>query len=315
MKAVLDLVVPVATEAALAALPDGVVLAATTLLPRGADPFIGTERPLLFGAARWAAVSPGGVLLGGSPAAMAAVLGFELPERTLTAGAVAAADDGQAEVEEGAPGPDEPADPEHAEPTAAGLPPARWTDQVCEAARAQVTTVAQTVAQSVARLGELPTECAAVQVLVLDNVRPEVGPLPDAVVLTLQHGPHEVRLVVVVPGIFLARVAASQLDGDSVVSLSDDAGPGAGKAAAPSLRPRLSGLALTGVPLDLAVRVGSLRLSLAEVLALADGDVLQLDELVDDAVELVAGSTPVAEGTLELGDHGTLELRVTAISH
>lgn len=54
---------------------------APIILPRGADPFAGTERPLLLAATRWTAVSPGGVLIGGSPNAVSTVLGFELPER------------------------------------------------------------------------------------------------------------------------------------------------------------------------------------------------------------------------------------------
>ena len=54
---------------------------APIILPRGADPFAGAERPLLLAATRWTAVSPGGVLMGGSPSAVGTVLGFEMPEK------------------------------------------------------------------------------------------------------------------------------------------------------------------------------------------------------------------------------------------
>ncbi len=60
---------------------EGAEAGAPIMLPRGADPFAGAERPLLLAATRWTAVSPGGVVLGGTPEALSAVLGFELPAR------------------------------------------------------------------------------------------------------------------------------------------------------------------------------------------------------------------------------------------
>ncbi|MFT4034782.1 MAG: hypothetical protein QM679_04305, partial [Patulibacter sp.] len=60
---------------------NGAVAGVPRVLPRGADPFTGAHWPLLLTATRWTAVSPGGVLIGGAPDAVASVLGFELPER------------------------------------------------------------------------------------------------------------------------------------------------------------------------------------------------------------------------------------------
>lgn len=280
----------VTMQAARAVLPEAVSIGAATLLPRGADPFIGTERPLLLGATRWAVASPGGVLLGGSPAAMAAVLGFEVPERPA------------------------PVAPEDRKP---GTPdPPKWGDLVSEAARAAITSFSHAVSSAVVELADLPPDCAATQVSLNDNdaaVRIEVGPLPDAVVLLLHAEEHDVRLVVVIPGIFVARADRGPADtevvqeGGAALAKPAPALPGA------SIHRGLLDRSLAHVPLDLSVEMGRARVPLAHVLHLQEGEVLELQQTIDAPVALVSDDTPVARGDLEVSDDGTLVLLVTSI--
>ncbi|MBJ7470327.1 MAG: FliM/FliN family flagellar motor switch protein [Solirubrobacteraceae bacterium] len=286
MKTAFDPIAAAATEAARATLPEQVQVGAITPLPRGADPFVGAERPLLMAATRWTLVAPGGVLLGGAPAAMAAILGFDVPAR---------------------PTPVAPEDRKPDDP-----PPPKWTDLVADAARESATTVTQAIASAIAPVADLPPDCSATQVSMSDDeaaIRAEVGPIPDAVIVTLHADEHEVRLVVVVPGIMVARLGVSQEPAAPAPAAGADE-----PAAAPStaLRAELD-RALSAVPLKLEIGMGHANIPLARVLHLQDGEVLELEEAVDAPVDLVSDGTRVAFGDLEVSDHGTLVLHVTGI--
>lgn len=286
MKGAFGPIAAIAEEAARAALPEQVQVGGATPLPRGADPFVGAERPLLLAATRWTFVAPGGVLLGGAPAAMAAVLGFDVP-------ATPSAEDRK---------PDDG-------------PPAKWSDLVADAARETATTVTQAIAAAITPVADLPPDCSTTQVSVSDNdaaIRAEVGPIPDGVVLMLHSGEHEVRLLVVVPGIMVARLSAPTSDqaaaADAESTPADDESP----APAAPLR-GLAASALAAIPLELSIGVGHARVPLSHVLDLKDGEVLELEEAVDAPVDLVSGGTSVAHGELEVSDHGTLVLHVTGV--
>lgn len=291
MKAAFDPIAAIAEEAARAALPEQVHVGSVTPLPRGADPFVGAERPLLLASTRWTFVAPGGVLLGGAPAAMAAVLGFEVP-----------------------------ATPTAEERNPAEGPAVKWSDLVADAARETATTVTQAIASAIAPVADLPQECSATQVSVSDSdaaIRAEVGPIPDGVVLMLHAGEHEVRLLVVVPGIMVARLGAPISDAPSVPGTDAPTDADAAvDAPAPTLAGPLRGLAasaLAAVPLELSIGVGHARVPLSHVLDLKEGEVLELEESVDAPVDLVSGGAPVAHGELEVSDHGTLVLHVTGL--
>lgn len=289
MNAVFDPIAEIAVEAARAALPEQVQVGGVTPLPRGADPFVGAERPLLLAATRWTSVAPGGVLLGGAPAAMAAVLGFDVPATPTPV----------------APEDRKPDDPE----------PPKWSDLVAEAARETATTVTQAIASAIAPVADLPPDCSTTQVSMNADdaaIRAEVGPLPDAVVLMLHSDEHEVRLVVVVPGIMAARLGARTGPDAAEVEVPADADESDTRAAASALRGELD-RALSAVPLELSISMGHAHVPLAHVLHLQSGEVLELEEAADAPVELVSGGTPVAHGELEVSDHGTLVLHVTAI--
>ncbi len=287
MNAVFDPIADIAVEAARAALPEQVQVGGVTPLPRGADPFVGAERPLLLAVTRWTFVAPGGVLLGGAPAAMAAVLGFDVPP---TPAPIAPEDR-------------KPDDPE----------PPKWSDLVAEAARETATTVTQAIASAIAPVADLPPDCSSTQVSVNPDdaaIRAEVGPLPDAVVLMLHNDEHEVRLVVVVPGIMAARLSADAAPEPAAEPAAEGDEPDT--AAAKLMRGELD-RALAAVPLELAIGMGHANVPLAHILHLQSGEVLELEERADAPVDLVSGGTPVAHGDLEVSDHGTLVLHVTGI--
>lgn len=292
MKAAFDPIAATAEEAARAALPEQVHVGSVTPLPRGADPFVGAERPLLLAATRWTFVAPGGVLLGGSPAAMSAVLGFDVP-----------------------------ATPSAEERNPADGPAVKWSDLVADAARETATTVTQAIASAIAPVADLPPDCSATQVTVCDSdpaVRAEVGPIPDGVVLMLHAGDYEVRLLVVVPGIMVARLGSPSSEAPAVATTEPAPAPEADGATppAPTLAGPLRGLAasaLAAVPLELSIGVGHARVPLSHVLDLKDGEVLELEESVESPVDLVSGGAPVAHGELEVSDHGTLVLHVTGL--
>lgn len=327
----------------------GVTAGTPIILPRGADPFAGSDRPLLLTATRWTPVSPGGVVFGGEPSALATVLGFELPPRPEISTEDAQqqrratdADDGDggdAEVDDAEP---EPAEPEPAEPAsdadgdadaepagdavdgdaasgeAAPAPARRWSDHVADAARERAAAAGDGVIRALAALVGLPPGAAATHAVLAESdalVTATVGPLPDAVVVPLHHAESsaEARLIIVVAGIISARVAAA------AVQVGSASGPGAAPVeaaeavvdapVAPPSRP----VAVGGVPLDLSAELGTTRLPLSSVLALRDGAVIELSEAVEAPVALVAGATPVATGELELDDDGSLVLHVTGI--
>ncbi|MEH3055286.1 MAG: FliM/FliN family flagellar motor switch protein [Patulibacter minatonensis] len=313
-----------------------------SVLPRGADPFAGAERPLLLTATRWTAVSPGGIVIGGVPEALATILGFELPARPEVSAEDASqqrrATDGdeEDETEGDAPEPEAEAEPEangDDEPDAAQgdasgeegdapAPTRRWSDRVADAAKDAAGTAADGFIRALATLVGLPPGAAATQALLAESdamVASVVGPLPDAVIVPLRREGVEVRLVVVVPGIVSARVAAN------AGQVGSASGPGAGPvedagaavgdvlAEAGAVPAVLAQAALRSVPLELSAEIGTTSLPLSSVLALREGAVVELDEAVDAPVQLVAGSTPVASGELELDETGGLVLHVTAI--
>lgn len=290
MKGAFDPIAAIAEEAARAALPEQVHVGSVTPLPRGADPFVGAERPLLLAATRWTFVAPGGVLLGGAPAAMAAVLGFEVP-----------------------------ATPSAEERSPVEGPAVKWSDLVADAARETATTVTQAIASAIAPVADLPPDCSATQVSVSDSdaaIRAEVGPIPDGVVLMLHAGDYEVRLLVVVPGIMVARLGSPEADQAPAEPIGAGAGETQDAADASTAAAPLRGLAasaLSAVPLELSIGVGHARVPLAHVLDLKEGEVLELEESVDSPVDLISGGAAVAHGELEVSDHGTLVLHVTGI--
>lgn len=292
MKTAFSAIAAVAVDAARAALPEQVQVGAVTPLPRGADPFVGAERPLLLAVTRWTFVAPGGVLLGGSPASMAAVLGFDVPAT---------------------PTPVAPEDRKEGAPA-----PPKWSDLVAEAAREMATTVTQAIAAAITAVADLPPDCSSTQVTVGNDdgaIRAEVGPLPDAVVLMLHTDEHEVRLVVVVPGVMVARLSDTTPPSPSepvVEADATDEAEDAKRRAATALRGELD-RALSAVPLELSIGMGHANVPLSHVLHLQDGEVLELEEAVDAPVDLISGGTAVAHGDLEVSDHGTLVLHVTGI--
>jgi flagellar motor switch protein FliN/FliY len=293
MKATLQPLVEAAMAAARNALPEIVTVGAATLLPRGADPFIGSERPLLLSATRWAAISPGGVLIGASPPAIAAVFGFDLPERPVPVPAEAR--------------------------TEGAAPPEKWSDLVTAAARAPLTTFSHAVANALSPLASLPPDLAATQITLNDTeaqIRGEIGPVPDAIVLMLHADALDVRLVIVVPGVFAARLRRGEPQNQVVLAAGETLARPAGESSgmsAPQLMSSPLDAALARVPLDLSIEVGVARIPLSRVLHLRDGDVIELREAVDAPVKLVSDSTPVARGDLEVAANGNLVLLVTSI--
>ena len=289
----LDPIAELATSAARGALPEIVSVGDATLLPRGADPFIGSQRPMLLAATRWAAVSPGGVLIGGAPAGLAAMFGFDVP---------------------GKPTPPDPSKRKSGDP-----PAPRWHDLIAEAARPALTTFSHAIANAVATLAGLPPDCAETQFSINDTdaeVRGEVGPISDGVVLLLHAGEHEARVVIVVPGIFLARmidpVGDAEVVRDKGATMARPVGESdGGGVPRRSLEPLQAALAT--VPLDLAIELGSARVPLAQVLHLSDGEVLELRQPIDAPVDLVSEGTAVARGELEVDGVGNLVLNVTSI--
>ncbi len=279
MKKILDTIAALTLQAARDVLPEGVELGEVTLVPRGADPFIGGPRPMLLGCTRWAAVPPGGVLLGGAPEALAELLGFELPPEPVP----------QVVVEGEVPAPVVP-----------------WHEQLAGIATSPMKDLAQAVAHAIARAAALPPECAATSVELTDAPRQLAGALPDAVSLQLGSGASDVRLIVVLPGVAIARFGIPDTDPD------DPGVPSArARGATAGVEQEATGHVLASVPLDLSLLLGAARMPLADLLALREGDVIELDESTEAPVALVAGPTTVASGTLEVDDGGRLILQVT----
>lgn len=342
MSTPLERIAETVVEAVPTVLP-GVEAGAPTILPRGADPFAGAERPLLLAATRWTAVSPGGVILGGAADALGTVLGFEVPARpTLSAedaaqhrratdeatddggeaAGAAAADDSeaQADPEPSADAADDAPEGAADDDGAEAEPPAptrRWSDHVAEASKDPAAAAGDGFIRALATLVGLPPGAAATQAVLAESdamVASAVGPLPDAIVIPLRRDGVEVRLIVVVAGIVSARVAAA------AVQVGSASGPGAGpveeaEIGEPALAEASPGppVAVGAVPLELCAEIGTTRMPLSSVLSLREGAVVELAEAVDAPIQLVAGATPVAAGELELDDAGGLVLHVTSI--
>ncbi len=311
------------------ALPEGATIVTATSLPRGADPLAGGERPMLCAGMRLAALPPAGVVLAGGPAGLAQLLGFTVPERPEAPAAEPGAPAGEAEGEaEGADAdaeaeaPPPPAseaegdDAEEGDGDGAGAPAASaeapvagpsWASQLTDAARPAVSPFLTDLAHAIAGLAALPIECTPVRLELTEQPRSVVGPVPDGLVVVIDIGGQEVRVVVVASGVLLARmdaaVGAPPSEG-SEADAADDAAPRDGAGIERTL---------TEVPLDIALRVGRVHAPLASVTRLRDGDLLELEAAPDDPVELVAGTTPVASGTLEVSPEGTLQLLVTRV--
>lgn len=307
-------------------LPEGASIVTATSLPRGADPLAGGERPMLCAGIRLAALPPAGVVIGGGPAALAQFLGFSVPDRpeAPAAEAEAAADeDGEAGAEasaepaaepespapadeagDDAPG-DEDAAPADAAEAASDAGPS-WSSQLVGAARPAVAPFLTELAHSIGGLAALPVECTPVRLELTEQPRSVVGPVPDGLVVVIDVGGQEVRLVVIASGVLLARMDAAV----GPASTEGDEAP-----AADAGERETAGIerTLTEVPLDISLRVGRVHTPLAAVTRLRDGDLLELEAAPDDPVELVAGTTPVASGTLEVAPDGALQLFVTRV--
>ncbi len=280
---------------------------------------------MLCAGVRLAALPPAGVVIGGGPAALAQFLGFTVPDRpeAPAAEAEAAADEdgepgAEASTEAAAePEPPAPADEagddapegEDAAPAdaAAAAPEAgpSWSSQLVGAARPAVAPFLTELAHAIGGLAALPVECTPVRLELTEQPRSVVGPVPDGLVVVIDVGGQEVRLVVIASGVLLARMDAAAppaADGDATPAA--DAG-----------ERETAGIerTLTEVPLDISLRVGRVHTPLAAVTRLRDGDLLELEAAPDDPVELVAGTTPVASGTLEVSTDGSLQLLITRV--
>lgn len=295
MKNIFDVASVIALRAVTENLPEGTPVAQPALLPRGADPFFGGARPLLIGGARLVSAPPGGVLIGGAPERVAEVLGFALPPEPGTA------DDAPE-----APAGDAPPEEEAAAPPAAGV--ASHTAAVAAAAQGPLRALATAVAIELARAAGMPVDCSPAEVCVTGDPRPFVGALPDALVLQIGDPRADVRMIVMLPGVLLARLG---------VPSSDDQREAPRGVARPATEPEAEadplGDRLGTVPLDLGLLLGIAKMPLSDVLALADGDVVQLADGVDAPVQLTSGETTVAWGDLEVEDDGRLVLRVSGV--
>lgn len=67
------------------------------------------------------------------------------------------------------------------------------------------------------------------------------------------------------------------------------------------------------IPVEISVRIGRRRMTVAELSELKENDVLMLDQSVDDTVEICVGDHVIAYGELvaDDGDSGRLMLRIT----
>lgn len=67
------------------------------------------------------------------------------------------------------------------------------------------------------------------------------------------------------------------------------------------------------IPVEISVRIGRRRMTVAELSGLKENDVLPLDQGVDDTVEICVGDHVIAYGELvaDDDDSGRLMLRIT----
>lgn len=271
-----ETLIAAAGRAAREVLPEGASLARGLVLPRGADAFVGAELPLVLVASRWARVACGGVLLGGSFAAMTALFGLD-----------AAA----ARVE---------ADP--------ATRPA-WEEELRVAGR----VLSSAVSVAVLELGELPAELSPTTVsrcTAEDATRDEVGQISDAVAFVVYIGALSVRMVVAVPGVLTARLSRDPYEAQ--VGPEHEPNRQEPPALPDASRPVTDPLAW--VPIDLAIELGRARVPMAAVMLAGEGELLELDRAFDDAVALVSEVATVALGELEVNDRNRLEFCITSVN-
>lgn len=67
------------------------------------------------------------------------------------------------------------------------------------------------------------------------------------------------------------------------------------------------------IPVEITIRIGRCRLTVAELSRLKEDDILPLDQSIDDGVEICAGDHIIAYGELVEGDSGpdSLMVRIT----
>lgn len=272
-----EALIGVADRAARATLPEGVSLSRGIVLPRGADPFVAAERPLVLVSSRWARIAGGGVLLGGSSAAMTKLFGL----------------DGSASRAE-------------VDPSAHD----GW-EQALLAATSDLTS---SVGIAVLELGELPAELVPITVSRCTSeaaVRGAVGQVSDAVIFVVHAGAQSVRMVVVIPGVLVARLSRDPFEAQAV----PEPGPGGPEpAATPPDGLRAVHDPLAWVPIDLLVELGRARVPLSAVMRARSGDLVELDRAFDDPVALVSEVATVALGELQVNDRNRLELCITSVN-
>ena len=76
-------------------------------------------------------------------------------------------------------------------------------------------------------------------------------------------------------------------------------------------------VATDNIPVEITIRIGRRRLTVAELSALKENDVLPLDQSIDEGVEVCVGDHVIAYGELVEGEDGPnrLMLRITRAAH
>lgn len=272
-----EALIAVAEHAAREALPESASLARGLVLPRGADPFVGAERPLVLVSSRWARVASGGVLLGGSFAAMTNLFGLDAAAARMEADPSTRAD---------------------------------WDEEL------RVATLGLTSAVGVAvlELGELPAELVPTTVSRCASeaaTRDHVGQVSDAVAFVVHVGALSVRMVVVIPSVLAARLSRDPFEAQAGPEREPD-GPQPVVVMPDGLRALDDPLAW--VPIDLTVELGRARVQLSAMMRAGEGELVELDRAFDDPVALVSEVATVALGELEINDRDCLELCITSVS-
>jgi flagellar motor switch protein FliN/FliY len=74
-----------------------------------------------------------------------------------------------------------------------------------------------------------------------------------------------------------------------------------------------SAVATDNIPVEITIRIGRRRLTVAELSALKENDILPLDQNIDEGVEVCVGDHVIAYGELLEDEGGTdrLMLRIT----
>lgn len=68
-----------------------------------------------------------------------------------------------------------------------------------------------------------------------------------------------------------------------------------------------------GVPLTITVGLGRTRLSVAQVLGLEAGSIVNLDAAIDDPIDLLVDNAVIARGELLETEDGELAVRITEV--